>query len=471
MNNVNQMTAEDRDLKGHSKVHLIGIGGIGMSGIAEYLIGKGVEVTGSDLKESITTKRLEWLGAKIRYGHSAENIPGDAGLVIYTSALDEANPELRKARESGKVLMKRAEALGRIVNDQFLIAVCGTHGKTTTTAMIAQVLIEADMEPTVFVGGALDFFEGGSSRIGRGDIAVVEADEYDKSFLQLTPDIIVLTNIDPDHLDIYNDINDIVNNFRKFLGKRKGQGKIIACGDDPDVLNAINGLKDTLTYGMSSSNEHKVSDISYEGNRTEYSIDGNIVSLRVPGAHNVLNSSACFIACRELKLSINTISDSLREFRGVNRRLELKYENGLLVYDDYAHHPAEVSASLDAIRKVSHGARIITVFQPHLYSRTKDFYKEFAESFKDTDLLILAKIYPAREKEMEGVTSRLILNEYFKMGKKGIYIESSDEIIDMLESITENGDIVMFQGAGDITGICDSFVKRIAGKKAGAVPL
>ncbi len=458
-------------IEAYSKVHLIGIGGIGMSGIAEFLAGKGAVITGSDLKESVTTRRLERIGVRIMTGHSEDNIPDDCELVIYTSALDDENPELKKARARGIRTMKRAEALGNLVNDLFLIAVSGTHGKTTTTAMIAQMMIDADMDPTVFVGGAFDLFEGASSRIGKSEIAVVEADEYDRSFLQLRPDILIITNIDPDHLDIYHDMNEIVDNFRAFIKLKKPNAKIIACGDDVDVNNAIRDEASVSTYGFNTRNEHPITDVSFEGSRSEYTIDGEMISLRVPGAHNILNSAACYLTGRELKLSVTSISNSLREFSGVNRRLELKYENGLMVFDDYAHHPAEVKASLDAIKKFNHGGRIITVFQPHLFTRTRDFYKEFAESFNGTDILLLSKIYPAREKEIEGVTSRLILSEYFKMGKNGIYIEAPDELLETLEGIAKEGDIVVFQGAGDISGLCDSFVRRLVKKNSASLPL
>ena len=218
-----------------------------MSGIAEYLAGKGVTVSGSDIRESVTTRRLERIGVKVILGHAGENIPEGCELVIYTSALDEENAELKRAKAIGTKLIKRAEALGNIVNKQFLIAVSGTHGKTTTTAMIAKVLIDADVDPTVFVGGALDFFEGGSSKIGNGDVAVVEADEYDRSFLRLSPDILVITNIDSDHLDIYRDMNDIIDNFKMFLAKRKKSAKVIACGDDKDVITCIKDSKDKVT--------------------------------------------------------------------------------------------------------------------------------------------------------------------------------------------------------------------------------
>jgi UDP-N-acetylmuramate--alanine ligase len=465
------METAGHKLEEYRKVHLIGIGGIGMSGIAEYLAGKGVSVSGSDIRESMTTRRLERLGVKVIFGHSGENIGDDCELVIYTSALDEENPELKRSRELGVKLIKRAEALGDIVNKQFLIAVSGTHGKTTTTAMIAKVLIDADMDPTVFVGGALDFFEGGSSKIGSGDVAVVEADEYDRSFLRLSPDIIVITNVDADHLDIYRDMNDIIENFKMFLSKRKPSARVIACGDDKDVLKAVKDIKNKITYGFDKGNDMVITDMSFDGSKSDYTIDGNMVSLKVPGAHNVLNSAACYLVARELKLSVNSINESLRDFRGVHRRLELKYENGLMIYDDYAHHPAEVKASLDAMKRIRHDGRIITVFQPHLFTRTRDFYREFAEAFKDTDILFLAKIYPAREKEIEGVSSRLILNEYFKMGKNGIYIETNDELLDTLEDMTKDGDVVIFQGAGDITGVCEKFVVRMNNKRAGSVPL
>jgi UDP-N-acetylmuramate--alanine ligase len=256
-----------------------------------------------------------------------------------------------------------------------------------------------------------------------------------------------------------------------FLSKRKPSARVIACGDDKDVLKAIKDIKNKITYGFDKGNDIMITDMSFDGSKSDYTIDGNMVSLKVPGAHNVLNSAACYLVARELKLSVNSINESLRDFRGVHRRLELKYENGLMIYDDYAHHPAEVKASLDAMKRIRHDGRIITVFQPHLFTRTRDFYREFAEAFKDTDILFLAKIYPAREREIEGVSSRLILNEYFKMGKNGIYIETNDELLDTLEDMTKDGDVVIFQGAGDITGVCEKFVVRMNNKRAGSVPL
>ncbi|HMS65830.1 MAG TPA: UDP-N-acetylmuramate--L-alanine ligase [Ignavibacteria bacterium] len=452
------------------KVHLIGIGGIGMSGIAEYLVRKNYIVSGSDMTLSPITKRLENRGVTIYSGHEEKNLPDDTELVIYTSAVKEDNEEYKKAVRLKIKTVKRAEALGHIVNNKFVIAVSGTHGKTTTSAMIAKVLIDIKFDPTVFIGGNLDFLDGGSSRIGKGEIAVVEADEYDRSFYQLRPDIAVITNIEADHLDIYKDLDDIKNSFREFLKNGKKGMKIIACGDDNNITVIMKEFERESFYGFSNSNDHIVKNVSYEKDHTEYSIDGEQIRLRIAGNHNILNSAAAYLAAREVKISNELFNESIKTFYGVKRRLELKLYNGIKVYDDYAHHPTEVEATLEGIKKL-HRGRVITVFQPHLFSRTRDFYNEFGKSFSETDILFLLKIYPAREKALEGITSELILNEYLKSGKKGYYIENKDEIINELENIMTDGDLIIFMGAGDITGLCDQFVKKVKSKINGKVPL
>jgi len=452
------------------KVHLIGIGGIGMSGIAEYLVKKKFKVTGSDMTKSPITKRLEKLGVEISEGHIENNFPDDTELVIYTAALSDDNPELLKAKRLNKKLIKRAEALGYIVNDKFVIAVSGTHGKTTTTAMIAKVLIDNKFDPTIFVGGNLDFLDGGSSRIGKSEIAVVEADEYDRSFHQLKANIAVITNIEADHLDIYKDIKDIKESFKKFLDNSKKNAKVIACGDDVNVVDVMEDIKNKSSYGFKKSNDYVIEDISYGKKAVSFIIDDNEVRLRILGRHNILNSSAAFLVAKELMIGDDRFNESIKTFYGVKRRLELKLTNDIKVYDDYAHHPTEVEVTLDALRK-NHKGRIITVFQPHLYSRTRDFYKEFGKAFAGTDLLYLAKIYPARENEIEGITSGLILSEYNKTGKEGRYIEDKEMILDELDSIKQTGDVIIFQGAGDITELCDRFVNRIKTKTNGKVPL
>lgn len=460
----------DNIFEGVKKVHLIGIGGIGMSGIAEYLSRKKFDVTGSDINISPITTRLKKFGVKIFEGHDEKNLAEDTDVVIYTSAVKEDNEEFKKAKRLGKKLVKRAEALGSIVNDKFVIAVSGTHGKTTTTAMIAKVLMENQLDPTVFVGGNIDFLDGGSSRIGKSRIAVVEADEYDKSFLKLNPDIVVITNIDSDHLDIYKDIDDIKDNFLKFVEMSKPNSKVIACGDDENVIEVLKKIKNKTLYGFKKNNDHVIYDISHEKKSVSFKIDKEEIRIKVLGNHNILNSAATYLTAKELDITDERFNETMKTFHGVKRRLELKFDNGIRIYDDYAHHPAEVKATLDAIRKI-HQGRLITVFQPHLYTRTRDFYKEFGAAFSETDILFLAKIYPAREEKIEGVSSELILNEYNKKGKDGFYIEDKDKILAELENITKEGDVIIFQGAGDITELCSKFVKRIKVKSNLTVPL
>lgn len=452
------------------KVHMIGIGGIGMSGIAEYLARKGHIVSGSDLSISPVTKRLEQFKVKIFKGHDESNVPEDADVIVYSAAVAEDNPEFQKALSLNKVLVKRAEALGDIVNNNFLIAVSGTHGKTTTTSIIAKVLIESKFDPTVFVGGNADFLNDGSSKIGKSNIAVVEADEYDRSFQKLTPDIIVITNIDPDHLDIYEGIEDIKNSFREFIKMSKPNSKVIACGDDDDVLEVISGITNKATYGFKKSNDYVIENQGFEKNTTSYVINGDEIRLKILGRHNVLNSAAAYLVAREFKISDEGFNESLKTFHGVKRRLELKFNNGVRVYDDYAHHPAEIKASIDAVKKIRH-ERIVVVFQPHLYSRTRDFQKEFAESLAGADEIFIAKIYPAREKEIQGVSGRLILDELVKLNSHAEYIEDKDMLLDELESIVKEGDLVLFQGAGDITEMCDKFSRKLKSKLNTSIPL
>jgi len=392
---------------GIKKVHLIGAGGIGMSGIAEYLAKKKFIVTGSDANPGQITKRLEKFSVKISKGHAESNLPDDTELVIYTSAVKDDNEELQKAKRLNITTVKRAEALGNIVNDKFLIAVSGTHGKTTTTAMIAKVLIDSKNDPTVFVGGNLEFLNGGTSRIGKSEIAVVEADEYDRSFLTLKPDIIVITNIEADHLDIFKDLDDIKSCFGKFISNGKQGLKVIGCGDDENILSVLSASKQKILYGFNKNNNYRITDISYNERGLTYNLGKVEIRLNVLGRHNILNSAAAYIVADEFKVSDEGFNDSIKTFTGVKRRLELKFNKGIKVYDDYAHHPTEVKASLEALKK-NHKGRIITVFQPHLYSRTRDFYKEFGEAFSIADVLMLMKIYPAREKELKGMPRRSV---------------------------------------------------------------
>lgn len=447
------------------KVHFIGIGGIGMSGIAEYLAKNKYAVSGSDSYTTDISERLKNFGINIYEGHSADYLDSDTELVIYSAAVKEDNPEYIKATSLNIPTIKRAKALGEIVNDKFLIAVSGTHGKTTTTSMVAKILIDNDLDPTVFVGGNLSFLDGSSSRIGNSNIAVVEADEYDRSFLTLKADVIIVNNLESDHLDIYENLEDIQNNFIKFCNLGKENCKIIMNGDDENVRAIAKQIeKEKIFFGFDDENDFAIDNITYSEKTCSFKLNDFQINLAVIGRHNMLNSSAAFLAAKEAGLNDEQISTSLQSFGGVKRRFELKFTNGIRVYDDYAHHPTEVRATLEAARSINIG-RIITVFQPHLYSRTQDFYKAFSDAFSGTDILILDKIYPARELPIDGVTSDLIFKEFNKNYPKEAYsFNEKSEIFSKLKEIVKDKDIVIFQGAGTITNYCDEYVSIVKNK-------
>jgi UDP-N-acetylmuramate--alanine ligase len=451
--------------KNIKRVHFIGIGGIGMSGIAEYLVKNDYEVSGSDANTSDITERLKTFGITIYEGHNEDFLSDETELVIYSAAVKEDNPEYAKAIKLDLTTVKRAKALGEIVNDKFLIAVSGTHGKTTTTSMIAKILIDNNLDPTVFVGGNLSFLDGSSSRIGNGKVAVVEADEYDRSFLTLKADVIIVNNIESDHLDIYESLEDIQNNFAKFCNLGKENCKVILNGDDENVRAIANKIeKQKVFFGFDDENDFVIDNITYSEKNCAFKLNESSINLSVIGKHNMMNSSGAFLAARETGITEVGIANSLQTFGGVKRRFELKFTNGIRVYDDYAHHPTEVKATLEAARSINLG-RIITVFQPHLYSRTKDFYKDFSEAFSGTDILILDKIYPAREKPIEGVTSDLIFKEFHKNYPKEAYsLNDKSEIFNKLIEIVKDKDIVIFQGAGTITNYCDEYVSMVKNK-------
>ncbi len=448
-------------------IHFIGIGGIGMSGLAEYHLNKGNKVSGSDLNETGITERLKRLGAKILIGHSEENIDATKDVVVYSSAVKEDNPELKKAAGLKIRTMKRAEMLGAVVNDKYVIAVSGTHGKTTTTAMIGKLLVDAGFDPLIFVGGNVELFNGGASRFGRGKYAVVEADEYDRSFLFLKPDIAVLTNIDADHLDIYKDLEDIKKTFKKFCEGSKPDSKIVFCGDDANIAGFIHYVKrDKFSYGFGGNNYYKITDFDRANDLLHFSIVNSTalykdIFINMIGKHNVLNSTACFAAAKILKIDFETFKKSIADFNTVDRRLQLKFKNDITVFDDYAHHPKEIESSLTGLKEFFRGKRIISVFQPHLYSRTRDFYKEFAASLENADKVILLDIYPAREQPIEGISSELILNELKKNKTDVDYPGTKKAALEILKKDVTRQDIVVFQGAGDITSVCDEFVKQI----------
>ena len=452
-------------------IYFIGIGGIGMSGLAEYYLRNGYQVSGSDLNDSGIIKRLRELGALINIGHSENNINNLLDTVVYTSAVNKDNPEILHAKELHLRTIRRAEILGEIVNNKYLIAVSGTHGKTTTTAMIGKVLIDAGLDPLVFVGGNVSMFDGGSSRIGKGNYAVVEADEYDRSFLSLKPDIAIITSIDEDHLDIYKDLDDIKSTFRLFCQNSKPGSKIIYCGDDRNIKSFITSIPgEKISYGFDNVNYLKIIDYNFRASKITFSLINSYrsyknISMELIGRHNVLNSAACFAVSKMLNIDFEKFKGSIKGFNTVDRRLQMKYnKDGIKVYDDYSHHPREIEMSLKGLSETSKGKRIISVFQPHLYSRTRDFYKEFAEQLNSADKVFILDIYPAREEPIEGVTTELIFDELKKINADAEYYPDKNKLLEHLRAIVKPNDIIVFQGAGDITIICEEFIKKLSVK-------
>lgn len=438
-----------------------------MSSLAEYHLKKGNFVSGSDLNESSITERLIKMGAVIKIGHSMDNFNGSTDLVVYTSAVKRDNPELKKAEELNIKTLKRSEMLAEIVNGMFLIAVSGTHGKTTTTAMIGKVLEDAGFDPLIFVGGNVQIFDGGPLRYSNGKYAVVEADEYDRSFLTLKPDLIIITSIDEDHLDIYKDINDIKKTFKLFCDGSKHGSKIVYYGDDNNISSFIRYVKrEKFSYGFGNNNYLKITDYSKSKDSLSFSLVNSTslyknVNLKMIGKHNVLNSTACFASIKLMNIDFDRFKTSISQFETVDRRLQLKYSNDIKVFDDYAHHPKEIESSITGLKEYYKKNRIISVFQPHLFTRTRDFYREFAASLSNADEVILLDIYPARENPIKGITSELIFEEMKKNSHLVEYVRSGEKAITYLKKELKKGDVIVFQGAGDITLFCGKFINEL----------
>lgn len=453
------------------RIHFVGIGGIGMSGIAEILIDQGFQVSGSDLSENENTFHLSNLGAKIFIGHSEENIE-DAEVVVYSSAVNvNENPEIIEARKNGIPVIRRAEMLAEVTRLNYCLAISGTHGKTTTTSMIGLILIKAGYDPTVIVGGRLKDFGGTNARLGKGNWIVVEADEYDRSFLQLLPTIAIVNNIEAEHLDIYKDIEDLENTFTQFASKVPFYGFVALGVDSPGVKEIVPNLnKKVVTFGISPNCDYFAKNIENAGTNTTYDLYENSnfigkIKLSVPGIHNVKNSLAAITIARKMGIKFDIINAALGDFTGVYRRFDIKGErNGIKVIDDYAHHPTEIQSTLEAARK-GWDRRIIAIFQPHTYSRTLSFYKEFASSFDNADILVITDVYPSREKPIEGVTGELIANQAKKYGHKNvIYIPNYDDITSTVMAILKENDIVITIGAGSIYKIAEQIFQQLSNK-------
>ncbi len=447
-------------------IHFVGIGGIGMSGIAEVLLNLGYQVSGSDTKETEVTRRLESLGAKISYGHRRENLK-EADVVVTSSAIRKGNPEVEAAEERLIPVIPRAEMLAELMRMKIGIAVAGTHGKTTTTSLIATVLAAGGLDPTVVIGGRLNSI-GSNARLGQGEYLVAEADESDGSFLKLMPTIAVVTNIDPEHLDFYKGIDEIKETFLSFLDKIPFFGLAVLCLDHPNIQSLLPRLKKRFTtYGLTTQADFQAKEIVFEGLSTSFDVvhrrrEIGRLSLRMPGLHNVYNALATLATAFELDIPFQVVQGTLRDFSGIQRRFQIKGEKkGILVVDDYGHHPVEIMATLKAARG-GWSKRIIAVFQPHRYTRTQALFKDFLTAFYDADVLVLTDIYPAGEDRIEGVESKALFEGLREYGHKDVtYLPDKKEIVEHLLRVISPGDLVITLGAGDIWQVSEELVNRL----------
>ena len=448
-------------------VHFTGIGGIGMSGIAEVLLNLGYQISGSDLKLSATTDRLSSLGARIFEGHDAANITGARALVV-SSAVDEQNPEVVEARRLQIPVIPRGELLAELMRLKYGIAVAGSHGKTTTTSMTATILNYAGLDPTVVVGGKVGTMGGSNARVGRSDFLLVESDESDGSFLKLAPILAVVTNIDREHLDHYPSLDAIQAAFIEFVNRVPFYGAVIACLDDPNVQAVIPSInRRTVTYGTTAQADVEASEICCGPFASDFrmryrSSDLGRFHLSIPGRHNVLNSMAAAAVAMELEVKPDVIREALATFSGVDRRFQVRgKERGVTVIDDYGHHPTEIRATLDAARLC--GFRHIDVlFQPHRYTRTFHLMDEFARSFNQADNLFVMDIYPASEKPIEGVTAEALVERIRQFGHRGAeYVGTLDRGVDALVEVAREGDAVMTLGAGSVWQAGDKVLAKL----------
>lgn len=441
-------------------VHFIGIGGISMSGLAEILLKEGFQISGSDARESALTKALEEKGALISYGQRASNISDSVDVVVYTAAIHSDNPEYACAKEKGLPMLTRAELLGQIMrNYGTSIAVAGTHGKTTTTSMLAHILLKGNCDPTISVGGILPAI-GGNIRVGNSETFLTEACEYTNSFLSFFPKISIILNIDADHLDFFKDIDDIRHSFRRFAQLLPADGTLIINADTPEYQSIIRDLPcRVITYGLEQPADYSAADISYDelGHATFTVLHrGDSIgtcSLKVPGIHNVSNALASVAAAGLLDLTWNEITEGLASFSGTDRRFQYKGSvGGVTIIDDYAHHPTEITATLKAAANYPH-QKLWCVFQPHTYSRTKALLPEFAQALTLADHVVLADIYAARETDTLGVSSEDLCRQIAELGTPCEYFPTFDEIENFLLENCTQGDLLITMGAGDVVNI------------------
>jgi UDP-N-acetylmuramate--alanine ligase len=449
------------------RIHFVGIGGIGMSGIAELLLNLGYRVSGSDRRLSDTTERLAGIGAEIRSGHAAAHIPEDAHVVVVSSAVRPDNAEVVEAHRRKIPVIPRAEMLAELMRMKYGIAIAGTHGKTTTTSMVATVLATAGWDPTAVVGGKLNSL-GSNAKLGSGDFLVAEADESDGSFVKLSPTVAVVTNIDAEHLDYYSGIGQIKETFLHFLNKVPFYGFAVLCVDHPNVLELIPSLRKTyVTYGFSHQADYRAEGVVPGGMESRFRVvrrgeSLGEVSLSAPGRHNVSNALASVAVASELGIPFDKIREGLADYRGVHRRFQIKGERGgVTVVDDYGHHPAEIRATLSAAREVWPDRRIVVGFQPHRYSRTHALFQDFVSAFHDADLLLVFEVYPAGEEPIPGATAERLCEAIRDHGHKAVHFAGkAGEAVEGVLPRLRPGDIFLTMGAGDVWKLAESVVSR-----------
>lgn len=446
-------------------IHFVGIGGIGMSGIAELLLHLGYTVSGSDLKLSHITRRLEKKGGIIFQGHSKEQVK-NANVVVTSSVITGSNPEVVKAKQMSIPIIPRAEMLAELMRIKYSIAVSGAHGKTSTTSMISQVLNSAGLDPTVIIGGLLKGLDTNALH-GKGEFIVAEADESDGSFLKYSPAIAAVTNIDLEHLDFYKDIEDIKNNFVQFINSVPFYGLAILCLDDEHIQNILPRIKVRhTTFGMTAQSDLQARNISFIGNKSFFKVFQQEkflgeITLNIAGKHNIYNALAAVATGLELNIAFQTIKKALEQIEGVKRRLEIKGEKkDIIVMDDYGHHPTEIMATLSAVRESYKEKRLIVVFQPHRYSRTRELFHEFTRSFYQSDILIILPIYAASEKKIKGISAENLCKGIKEHGHKNVsYAPDFTQGLSMITHKAKKGDIVLTLGAGDIYKLGEKLIE------------
>jgi UDP-N-acetylmuramate--alanine ligase len=451
-------------------IYFVGIGGIGMSGIAEILLNQGFRVSGSDLVLTDVTRHLQDMGAIVYEGHDPANLH-DVDVLVYSSAVSQDNAEVLAAFERKIPVIRRAEMLAEVMRLHHGIGVAGTHGKTTTTSMLGMVLIEGEKDPTVIVGGKLHAFGGTNARLGSGEFMVVEADEYDRSFLKLNPSIAILTTLEEEHLDIYGTLDDLKTAFIEFANKVPFYGFVALCLDEAALQEILPEIqRKVITYGFSSQADVQAVGLEQKEERSRFTVfawgkELGEITLGVPGEHNVQNALAAVAVSLELGIPFDHIKTALDSFSGAFRRFEVKADvSGVLVIDDYAHHPTEVRVTLKGI-KAGWRRRVVCVFQPHTYTRTRDFYKDFGRSFMNADLLLVTNVYAAREHAIQGITGEIIAEAARSYGHKNVqYVPDTSTLPDLLIDIVQEGDIVITMGAGDIYMHCARFIDMLKEK-------